>query len=79
MWSQVLTVTDATVAVNYGLNKVRFPAPVPVGRRIRLRGSVADVTEVTGNGVELVVDLAMEVEGSDKPACVAQAVYRHYA
>ena len=79
LFTELLSVDGVAMSINYGLNKVRFPAPVPVGRRIRLRGSVADVTEVTGNGVELVVDLAMEVEGSDKPACVAQAVYRHYA
>ena len=48
MWSQVLTVTDTTMAVNYGLNKVRFPAPVPVGSKIRLTATLADVREIRG-------------------------------
>ena len=46
MWSQVLTVTDKTMVVNYGLNKVRFPAPVPVGSKVRLTATLVDVAEV---------------------------------
>src|SRR3954468_7465648 len=46
MWSQVLTVSDATMGVNYGLNKVRFPAPVPVGSRIRLTATLREVEQV---------------------------------
>ena len=48
MWSQILVVTDATMGVNYGLNKVRFPAPVPVGSRIRLTATLVDIEEVKG-------------------------------
>lgn len=62
--------------VNYGLNKVRFPAPVPTGSRVRLRAEVADVTETRG-GAEIVLALAVEVEEATKPACVAEAVYRY--
>ncbi|WP_327299295.1 MULTISPECIES: hypothetical protein [unclassified Streptomyces] len=62
------------MAVNYGLSKVRFPSPVRVGAKIRARGTVASGTEVKG-GIEVTVDLAVETDGSDKPACVTQAVY----
>jgi len=78
LWSELLTVTDVTMAVNYGLNKVRFPSVVRVGARIRVHGTIASVTEVKG-GAEAVVDLSVEIEGQEKPACVAQAVYRFLA
>ena len=77
LWSELLTVEGITMAVNYGLNKVRFPAPVPVGSRVRAHGAIASVAEVKG-GAEVVVDLTVEIEGRDKPACVAQAVYRFF-
>ncbi|HLH83845.1 MAG TPA: MaoC family dehydratase [Trebonia sp.] len=77
MWSQVLTVTDTTMAVNYGLNKVRFPAPVPVGSKIRLTATLADVEEVKG-GLQLTVGGVVEREGGDKPVCVLEAVMRFY-
>ena len=72
------------MSVNYGLEKVRFPAPVPVGGKIRLTGtvdSVTEVPEVTGGsaGVQMTLDFTVELDGSDKPACVARAVYRHYS
>jgi acyl dehydratase len=78
MWSQVLTVTDATMGVNYGLNRVRFPAPVPVGSKIRLTATLADVTEVQG-GLQLTVNGVIERENGDKPVCVGEAVFRVYA
>ena len=78
LWSELLTVEGISMAVNYGLNKVRFPAPVPTGSRIRAHGAIASVTEVKG-GAEVVVDLTVEIEGQTKPACVAQAVYRFFA
>ncbi len=62
--------------VNYGLNKIRFPAPVPTGSRVRLRAAVADVTETRG-GAEIVLALTVEVEEATKPACVAEAVSRY--
>jgi len=77
MWSELLTVDDVGMAVNYGLNRVRFPAPVPSGGRIRLGGRLASVREVAG-GVEVIADLTVELEGSEKPACVAEAIYRFY-
>ena len=75
MWSQVLTVTDVKMGVNYGLNKVRFPAPVPVGSKIRLTATLVDVEEVKG-GLQLVVGGVIEREGSDKPVCVLESVSR---
>jgi len=77
MWSQVLTVTDVGMAVNYGVNKVRFPAPVPVGSRIRLTATLVDVEEVKG-GLQLVVGGVIEREGGDKPVCVVESVTRFY-
>jgi acyl dehydratase len=78
MWSQILRVTDVGMAVNYGLNKVRFPAPVPVGSRIRLTATLVDVEEVKG-GLQLVAGGVVEREGGDKPVCVLESVTRLYA
>jgi acyl dehydratase len=78
MWGDVLTVTDATTAINYGLNKVRFPAPVPVGSRIRLTATLTDVTEVAG-GLQVTASAVIELEGGGKPACVAEPIFRFYA
>ena len=57
---------------------MRFPSPVPVGSRIRLHARLGAVDEVRG-GVQIAVDVTVEIEGVDKPACVAQALYRYYA
>ena len=78
MWSQVLAVTDVKMAVNYGLNKVRFPAPVPAGSRVRLTATLAGAEGIKGGGVQAAVDVVMQLEGSDKPVCVAQMVHRYY-
>jgi acyl dehydratase len=74
---QLFDVERRSMGVNYGLNKVRFPAPVPAGSRVRVSGSVASVEPITG-GVQVVLDLVMEREGGDKPVLVAQPVYRWY-
>jgi acyl dehydratase len=79
LFGDLLEIEGTSMSVNYGLEKVRFPSPVPVGSRIRLHGTVDSVEEVKGNGVQMVLTFTVEVEGSTKPACVAQAVYRHYA
>jgi acyl dehydratase len=79
LFGQLLTVQGVRMGINYGLNRVRFPAPVPVGRRIRLAGSIASVEEVPGNAVQALVDFTVEIEGADKPACAAQALFRYYA
>jgi acyl dehydratase len=75
--AQVLVVEDAVMGVNYGLNKVRFPSPVPVGSKVRATAALTEVTEVTG-GLQYVLSVTVEREGGDKPACVAEPVYRVY-
>jgi acyl dehydratase len=78
MWSQVLTVPDTSMAVNYGLNKVRFPAPVPVGSKVRLSATLKDAEEIKG-GYQLTASAVIEREGGDKPVCIAELVVRFYA
>ncbi|MEV3987354.1 MaoC family dehydratase [Streptomyces sp. NPDC049837] len=79
LFTELLTITGISMSVNYGSEKVRFPSPVPVGSKVRLHGAVGSVEDVKGNGVQMPLTFTVEVEGSDKPACVAHAVYRHYA
>jgi acyl dehydratase len=73
----VLAVTDTVMGVNYGLNKVRFPSPVPVGSKVRLTATLKNVEEVTG-GLQLTLSAVIEREGGDKPVCIAEPVYRYY-
>lgn len=77
MLDEVLTVTGAGVVLNYGSNRVRYPAPVPVGSRLRANIDLAGAERVMG-GVQAVYRLTYEVEGSTKPVCVADIVYRYY-
>ncbi|MCE7012145.1 MaoC family dehydratase [Kibdelosporangium philippinense] len=77
--SELLVIEGVGMGINYGLDRVRFPAPVPVGSKIRLTGIVVSVDEVQGDGVQMVRDLTVEIDGSEKPACVARWVSRHYA
>ncbi|RBM16308.1 enoyl-CoA hydratase [Prauserella sp. PE36] len=79
LWTDLLEVEGVTTKVNYGLNKVRFPSPVRAGSRVRLSAKLADVEEVAGNGLQLTVDVVVGIENGDKPACVAQPVFRFYA
>lgn len=78
MWSELLDVKDVTTKVNYGLDKVRFVSPVPVGSRIRMGGVVAEVIEVKGDGIQLTVDQTIEVQGASRPAVIARGLYRFY-
>jgi acyl dehydratase len=64
------------LGVNYGWNKVRFPAPVPAGSRVRAKAEVVSVDEVGGGWWQVVTRFTIEVEGSEKPACVADSVGR---
>jgi acyl dehydratase len=79
LWTDLLRIEGIGMAVNYGLNKVRFPAPVPAGAKVRLAARLGAVEDVGPRTVQAVVDLTLELEGSDKPAVVAQAVYRYLA
>ena len=74
---ELMHVEDASAAINYGLNKVRFPAPVPVGSKVRGRFSVAAVEEIE-NGVQVVLNGVAEREGQEKPVCAAELVFRQY-
>jgi acyl dehydratase len=69
-------VENAKMGINYGLNRVRFLAPVPVGSRIRLRSELIDANKVNDNTVDLVVRQTVELEGSEKPAAVAEIIAR---
>ena len=77
LW-EVCTVEGFGVVLNYGLNKVRFPAPLRVGSRIRLRVTLAEVKALEA-GAEAVYRLTFEVETQAKPCCVADLVFRYYA
>jgi len=72
---QLMRVPGAAMGVNYGANKVRFPAPVPVGSRIRMGCEVVETEDVPG-GVQVVTRNTVEIEGGDKPACVVEAISR---
>jgi acyl dehydratase len=74
---EVLAVKDVGLVLNYGSNRVRFPAPVPVGSRVRAAVEVAAVDKV-GGGVQVTFRLTFEIEGAPKPGCVADIVYRYY-
>ncbi|MFI1800474.1 MaoC family dehydratase [Streptomyces sp. NPDC020379] len=71
----LMRVSPMRMGINYGLNKVRFPAPVPVGSRLRARAVITEVTEVEG-GVQLTTAVTVEREGGGKPVCVAESVSR---
>ena len=66
------------MGVNYGTNRVRFVSPVPVGSKLRAGGTLAAVDEVPG-GLQATLELTFEMEGAEKPACVAQVLYRLYS
>jgi acyl dehydratase len=79
LFNDLLEITGISMSVNYGLDKVRFPSPVPVGSKIRLHAKVLSVEEIEGNGVQMALAFTVQIDGCAKPACVAQALYRHYA
>jgi acyl dehydratase len=70
-------VDGVRMSVNYGLNRVRFPAPVPVGSRLRAHYKLQSFEPLAG-GVQVVTEITVEREGQTKPVCVAEAVGRHY-
>ncbi|HAN68570.1 MAG TPA: dehydratase [Halieaceae bacterium] len=74
---QLLQVNNVSMGVNYGCDKVRFPAPVPVDSRVRGCGEILAAEEVKG-GVQVVVRVTIEVEGSDRPACVIDTISRFF-
>jgi acyl dehydratase len=78
LMGSVYRVHGVKMGVNYGLNRVRFPAPLPVGSRVRAGVELTEVTPVDG-GVQVVATVTVEVEGSPKPCCVAATVSRLYS
>jgi acyl dehydratase len=75
---EIWRVEGMTMGLNYGINRLRFPAPVPVASKLRLGARLAAVEDITG-GAQATLELTFEVEGQDKPGCVAEVVYRYYA
>jgi acyl dehydratase len=76
-FAQMLRFADREDAMFYGYNRVRFPAAAPVGSSVRMHAEILDVVDL-GGGEQLTVDLVLEVSGLDRPACAAQALFRHY-
>jgi acyl dehydratase len=78
LMADIMDVKEKKMAVNYGLNKLRFTAPVPIPSNVRVRATLSAIEEIQG-GVQGIFNLTFEVEGKEKPACVAEAIYRYYA
>lgn len=74
---QLMEVQSVSMGVNYGCDRVRFPAPVPVGSRVRGLGEVISAEEMKG-GVQVVVRITVEVEGSERPACIVDTISRFF-
>ena len=74
---QIIHVEGVRMGLNYGVNKVRFPSPVPVGSRLRARAELTEVTDVDG-GVQLTTKVTVERENGEKPVCVAESVSRFF-
>ena len=73
-----IQISDVRMGVNYGLNRVRFPAPVPAGSRLRARLRLIEYTELGEGSAQLVIEATVEREGSDRPVCVAESVSRRH-
>jgi acyl dehydratase len=77
MWSEILEVREARTKINYGLGRVRFPAPLPSGAKIRATATLAAADQIDG-GVQVTVDAVIERDGGGKPVCIAQPIFRFY-
>lgn len=75
---QIFSVGGIAMGVNYGANKVRFMAPVPVGAKLRAGVKVLAVDDIAG-GAQVTIETTFETEGSSKPSCVAEVIFRYYA
>jgi acyl dehydratase len=78
LMDKVWKIEGVKMGVNYGTNKVRFPAPVPVNSQVRLRATLSTLEDVDNNGVQLMLTAAFEREGSEKPVCVVESLMRMY-
>lgn len=77
LMESAVSIPSSKMGVNYGLNKVRFPAPVPVGSKVRARMTLQEVEDIEG-GVQVIWKVTIEREGGDKPVCVAESISRRY-
>ena len=75
---EVWQVSGMKMGLNYGINKLRFPSPVPVGSKVRADATIAGVEDVGGGGQQVTLNVIIEIDGQEKPACVAEVVYRYY-
>jgi acyl dehydratase len=75
---QILEVRGVSLGVNYGVDRIRFPAPVPVGSRLRAGAELVDVSDVKG-GIQTLVRITLEVEGGTKPVCIIDSLSRYLA
>jgi acyl dehydratase len=73
-----IKIEDVRMGVNYGLNKVRFTSPVPVGSKVRGHMKLLDAVAIDGNGMQFTWEMKIEREGSDKPSCIAESLARYY-
>ena len=78
LFESAIEVVESRMGVNYGLNRVRFMAPVPVGSRLRGRLKLAACEPIDNNGVQMTWETTIELEGAPKPACVAESIARRY-
>jgi len=78
MFAELLHVTGVGMALNYGVDRVRFPAPLPVGGRVRLHAAVTEVRSVAGGGLHMARAFTFEADSGGKPVCVANSLTRFY-
>ncbi len=76
--SEAFEVSGVAMGINYGLNKLRFPSPVPVGSRVRAGVELGSVEDVNG-GAQVQLNVTYEIEGGSKPVCVAEVLFRYYS
>jgi len=74
MLENAFTIQSVTMGLNYGMNKVRFPNPVPVNSELRMRSLVKEMTPLGENGVKVVFECTIDIKGQEKPACVAEFI-----
>jgi acyl dehydratase len=75
---QIFEVRSVKMGINYGANKLRFPAPVPVGSKVRGKGELIEASDTKDGAVQAIVRVSVEIEGSDRPACVIDTISRFY-
>jgi acyl dehydratase len=78
-FQSAMEIRDLKMGVNYGLNKVRFTSPVPVGSELRARMTLKSIEDIADNGVQMTWLVTVERKGSDRPVCVAESIGRRYA